>query len=58
MSWRLRSLVRPRSEPSWSTALKTFVARIRGAAVELPTFDDGLRSLEIVIDAERSASVR
>jgi len=58
MSWRLRSLVRPRSEPSWSTALRTFAAKIRGAAVELPTFDDGLRSLEIVIDAERSACVR
>lgn len=57
-SWRLRSLVRPRSEPSWSTALRAFVAKICGAAVELPTFDDGLRSLEIVIDAERSAGVR
>lgn len=57
LSWRLRSIVRPRSEPSWRTALHTFVGKIRGADVELPTFDDGLRSLEIVAAAERSAGV-
>lgn len=55
--WRLRSLVRPRSEPSWGSALRAFVAKIRGADVELPTFDDGLRSLEVVIAAERAAGV-
>lgn len=57
LAWRARSLVRPRSEPSWSNALRTFVSRIRGTAVELPTFDDGLRSLEIVAAAERAAGV-
>ena len=57
IAWRARSIVRPRSEPSWSNALRTFVGKIRGAAVELPTFDDGLRSLEIVVAAERAAGV-
>ncbi len=57
MTWRVRSVLRPRSEPSWRSALRAFVAKIRGADVELPTFDDGLRSLEVVIAAERAAGV-
>lgn len=56
-SWRLRSTVRPRSEPSWRNLLRLFVRKIRGADVELPTFDDGLQSLEIVAAAERAAGV-
>ena len=58
LAWRARSLVRPRSEPSWSNALRAFVGKIRGVDVELPTFDDGLRSLEVVDAAEREAGVR
>lgn len=57
LAWRARSMVRPWSEPSWRNALSTFVARIRGAEVEVPTFDDGLRSLEVVVAAERAAGV-
>lgn len=57
LAWQARSLVRPQSEPSWGNALRTFVGRIRGADVELPTFEDGLRSLEIVAAAERAAGV-
>ncbi len=57
LAWRARSLVRPLSEPSWSYALQAFARRVQGADVELPSMDDGLRSLEIVAAAERSAGV-
>jgi len=57
LAWRARSLVRPLSEPSWRYALQAFAAKINGADVELPTMDDGLRSLEIVAAAERAAGV-
>ena len=57
LAWRARALLRPRTEPSWSHALRRFVHAIRGGAVELPTFDDGLRSLEVVVAAERAAGI-
>ncbi len=58
LAWRLRSIVRPHSELSWRNTLSRFVSKIRGADIELPTFDDGLRSLEVVIAAECAAGVR
>ncbi len=57
LAWRVRSLVRPLSEPSWGYALRTFAARIKGADRDVPTMGDGLRSLEIVAAAERAAGV-
>jgi myo-inositol 2-dehydrogenase / D-chiro-inositol 1-dehydrogenase len=57
LAWRARALIRPQTEPSWKYAFHAFVRRIRGHDVELPTFDDGLRSLEIVADCERAAGV-
>ncbi len=57
LAWRARALIRPRTEPSWRYAFHAFVRRIRGQDVEVPTFEDGLRSLEIVAAAERAAGV-
>jgi predicted dehydrogenase len=55
MSLRARAIIRPRTEPSWSILLRAFVDAVRGRPAELPGFDDGLRSLEIVVAAERGA---
>jgi myo-inositol 2-dehydrogenase / D-chiro-inositol 1-dehydrogenase len=55
--WRARALVRRATEPSWARALAAFVDAVRGRNVELPTLDDGLRSLEIAIAAERAAVI-
>jgi len=56
VAWRAMSLVRPRAEPSWRYALGAWLAAIGGAPGELPTLQDGLRSLEIVAAAEGVAS--
>jgi predicted dehydrogenase len=55
-SWRTRARIRP-YEPSWRYLLAAFVAAVRGRKLELPTLEDGLRSLEIVTAAERAAGV-
>lgn len=44
------------AEPSYASALGHFVSSIRAGAPAGPTFDDGLRSLKVVIAAERSIS--
>ena len=51
--WPVR-LVRPSSEPSYALALAAFVDAIRGGKTDLASLDDGLRSLEVVLAAERS----
>jgi predicted dehydrogenase len=56
VAWRARALLRSGSEPSWTHLLRRFVDAIRGADVELPTLDDGLRSLEVVAAAEQAAA--
>ena len=53
---RFLMLVRPLSEPSYAIALRAFVARVRGEDVDLPTLDDGLRCLEVVLAAEEASS--
>jgi myo-inositol 2-dehydrogenase / D-chiro-inositol 1-dehydrogenase len=53
--WRMRRLVRPADEPSYRRSLSRFVRRLQGHPVELPSLDDGLRSLEAVLAAEASA---
>jgi myo-inositol 2-dehydrogenase/D-chiro-inositol 1-dehydrogenase len=56
-AWRLRRLVRPANEPSYRRSLTRFVRRLQGERVELPTLEDGMRSLEAVLAAEESALV-
>ncbi len=53
---RLRLLARPGSDPSYALALRAFVARVRGTDVELPTLEDGLASLAVVLAAEEAAT--
>lgn len=53
---RLRLAVRPSSDPSYAAALRAFVARVRGADVGLPTLEDGLASLAVVLAAEEAAA--
>ena len=54
--WRLRRLVRPAHEPSYRRSLQAFVDLVSGRPRQLATLDDGLRSLQVVLAAERSAS--
>jgi len=51
----LRRLVQPSYQPSFQRALVAFVDHIRGRSVALPTVDDGVRSLAVVLAAEASA---
>lgn len=52
LALRARCVLRPGSDPSYARALSAFVARIRGEPVAVPSLDDGLRSLEVVLAAE------
>jgi predicted dehydrogenase len=52
-AWRLRRLVQPAVDPSYGSTLRAFVERIAGAERGLPSVEDGLRSLEAVVAAER-----
>jgi predicted dehydrogenase len=52
----LRARLRPGWDPSYRTSLRAFVDRVRGASLSLPTLEDGLRSLEVVLAAERAAA--
>jgi NDP-hexose-3-ketoreductase len=45
-----------RGDPSYGRALGAFVQCLHGAEVELPTLEDGLRSLQAVLAAERLAA--
>lgn len=51
----LRSRLRPGWDPSYRASLHAFVGRMHGYPVVLPTLEDGLRSLEIVLAAEAAA---
>jgi predicted dehydrogenase len=42
-------------EPSWQMALECFTAAVRGQCAAEPDFDDGYRSLKIVLAAEEAA---
>jgi predicted dehydrogenase len=48
-------LRRPSYEPSYRRALEAFVELINGGQPRLATLNDGLRSLEIIHAAEKSA---
>jgi predicted dehydrogenase len=45
-----------RGDPSYGRALGAFVQRLNGAQVETPSLEDGLRSLQAVLAAERLAT--
>jgi predicted dehydrogenase len=53
--WQLRKRLRPAYEPSYRCSLEAFVDAVRGGTRELPSVDDGLRSLEVVVAAEASS---
>lgn len=55
LEWRLRKLTRPSYDPSYQRSLDTFVALTRGHLRDAPTLEDGMRSLEAVLAAEKSA---
>lgn len=48
-----RRATRPPAEQTFAAALDAFVRRIEGGRDEVATFEDGLRSLETVLAAER-----
>ena len=52
---RLRRGVRPADEPSYRRALRRWLDELRGAPRSVPTFEDGLRSLRVVLAAESAA---
>ena len=49
---RVRALPIPRRESSFGLSLVAFCERLRGVPREMATLEDGLRSLEVVLDAE------
>jgi predicted dehydrogenase len=51
-----RRWTRPAEDPSYFRALRDFIARVRGAENESATLEDGIRSLQLVLAAEASAS--
>jgi predicted dehydrogenase len=55
LAWQARRLVGQGGDPSYGRSLAAFVQRLSGAAVETPSLDDGLRSLLVVLAAERLA---
>jgi myo-inositol 2-dehydrogenase / D-chiro-inositol 1-dehydrogenase len=57
LAWRARATIRPQTEPSWSNLLRAFVRAIGGGDVELPTVEDGLKSLKIVAAAEHASGL-
>jgi len=52
----LRSRLRPGWDPSYRSSLRAFVDRVHGSPIALPTLEDGLRSLEVVLAAESAAA--
>jgi predicted dehydrogenase len=54
----VRALPIPRREPTFALSLVAFVERLRGMQRELPSLEDGLRSLEVVLQAEAVAGAR
>ncbi len=54
---RLRALPLPRREKTFGLSLAGFVRAVRGEEQGMPTFEDGLRSLEAVTEIETVAGV-
>jgi predicted dehydrogenase len=56
-AWQTRSSIGLGGDPSYRRALEAFVQRVRGQSVQLPSLEDGLRSLQAVLGAERLAEL-
>jgi myo-inositol 2-dehydrogenase/D-chiro-inositol 1-dehydrogenase len=54
---RIRELPIPRREASFRLSLLAFVDHLQGKPRELPGLEDGLRSLEVVVEAEAVAGM-
>jgi predicted dehydrogenase len=54
---RLRALPIPRREPTFGLALVAFCEQRRGVPRTLPSLEEGLKSLELVLEAEAVAGV-
>ena len=55
--WRMKRLLRPSIDPSYARALQAFVSLLRGSAGGAPGVADGMRALEVIEAAERSAGL-
>jgi predicted dehydrogenase len=55
VAWRIARLVRPSWESSYRRALAAFVNACLGGPHRLATLGDGMRSLDVILAAERSA---
>jgi len=55
MKWRFARLLRPSWESSYRRALVHFVEMCRGGRSQLADLHDGVRSLEVILAAEKSA---
>jgi predicted dehydrogenase len=53
--WRLYRKMRPGRDPSYGFALQAFVEAVQGRPNQLASLADGLRALDVVLTAERSA---
>lgn len=51
-----RGVAAPPADPSFAAALGAFVGAVASGAPAAPTLEDGMRSLEVVLAAERSAA--
>ena len=55
MTWRFARLLRPAWESSYRRALVRFVEMCRGGRSRLADLQDGMRSLQVILAAEKSA---
>lgn len=56
IAWRCARLLRPSYDASYRRALSNFVARCSGRTQPFASLQDGLRSLEVILAAEQSAT--
>jgi myo-inositol 2-dehydrogenase / D-chiro-inositol 1-dehydrogenase len=55
LAWRLVRWTRPSLDPSYRRSLQAFVDRLHGRGDGAASLEDGLRSLEVILGAERAA---
>jgi myo-inositol 2-dehydrogenase / D-chiro-inositol 1-dehydrogenase len=56
--WRLQRWFRPSEDPSHRRSLEAFVQHLQGGPAQNASLVDGMRSLEVILDAEASAGAR
>ena len=58
LAWRLVRWTRPSLDPSYRRSLQAFVDRLHGRGSDgAASLEDGLRSLEVILEAESAACV-